>query len=259
MLAVLIGACAVLGLAVGSFLNVVIYRVPNGESVVTPRSSCPTCGAQIRERDNIPVVSWFVLKGRCRDCQAPISIRYPSVELGCCALFAGCAARFGYRWDLPAYLVLFAGLLALSCIDVERMILPKKIVYPMTVLVAVLLLVAAAETGKWHAFLVGIACAVGWFIVFLGLYLASPKLLGLGDVRLSLVLGLALGWLGVGYVLLGFFSANLVGAVVGMILIARNRAQRGSRVPYGVFLAVGCAIAVFAGPTLLRPFTHSSL
>ena len=114
MLGVLIGLCAVLGLAVGSFLNVVIYRVPMNESVVSPRSACPSCGAPIRERDNIPVVSWLVLRGRCRDCHAPISARYPLVELACGALFAGTAARFGLQWDLPAFLVLFAGLLALS-------------------------------------------------------------------------------------------------------------------------------------------------
>ena len=136
MLGLLIGFCAVLGLAVGSFLNVVIYRVPRGESIITPRSSCPACGAEIQERDNIPVVSWLVLHGRCRDCDASISMRYPLVELSCAALFAGTAARFGRQWDLPAFLALFAGLLALSCIDVERMILPKKIVYPLTVLVA---------------------------------------------------------------------------------------------------------------------------
>src|SRR5580693_1057551 len=117
MLGLLIGLCALLGLAVGSFLNVVIYRVPQGLSIVSPRSACPACGAPIRERDNIPVFSWVLLRGRCRDCQAPISGRYPLVELTCAALFAGTAARFGFRWDLPAYLVLFAGLLALSYID----------------------------------------------------------------------------------------------------------------------------------------------
>ncbi len=259
MFAFLIGICAILGLAVGSFLNVVIYRVPRGDSIVRPRSSCPTCGAPIREKDNIPVISWLALRGRCRDCQAPISIRYPLVELACGALFAGTAARFGYQWDLPAYLVLFAGLLALSCIDVERMILPRKIVYPVTVLVAALLLVAAAETGKWHDYLIGIICAVGWWIVFFVMHRASPRVLGFGDVRLSLVLGLSLGWLGVGYVLLGFFSANLVGAVVGVTLIVSKQMERQSRVPYGVFLASGCAIAVFAGQELLRPFSHYSV
>jgi leader peptidase (prepilin peptidase)/N-methyltransferase len=256
MLGLLIGLCALLGLAVGSFLNVVIYRVPRGESIVSPRSACPACGAQIRERDNIPVVSWLVLRGRCRDCRASISPRYPLVEVACAALFAGIAARFGDQWDVPAFLVLFAGLLALSCIDVERLLLPKKIVYPLTGLVAALLLLAAAATGNWHAYVTAVVCALGWFAVFFALNFMSPRILGFGDVRLSLVLGLALGWLGVGYVLLGFFAANVIGAVIGLTLIASKRMSRSDRIPYGVFLALGCALAVFAGPELLRPFTH---
>ena len=256
MLGLLIGLCAVLGLAVGSFLNVIIYRVPRGESIVSPRSACPSCGTPIREIDNIPVVSWLLLRGSCRQCQAPISPRYPLVELCCAALFAGTAARFGYRWDLPAFLTLFAGLLALSCIDVEQMILPKKIVYPLTVVVAVLLLLPAAVTDDWHAYLVGALCAAGWFVVFFAMNLASPRLLGFGDVRLSVVLGLSLGWLGIGYVFLGFFAANLIGAAVGIWLIATKHMERQSPVPYGVFLASGCAVAVFAGPWLLRPFAH---
>lgn len=258
MLGLLIGLCAVLGLAVGSFLNVVIYRIPSGESIVSPRSSCPSCAVAIREVDNIPVFSWLLLRGRCRHCDAPISMRYPLVELSCALLFAGTAARIGYRWDLPAFLVLFAGLLALSCIDIERLILPKKIVYPLTVLVAALLLLAAAETGHWRDFVIGVLCAAGWFVVFFVMNLASPRLMGFGDVRLSLVLGLSLGWLGLGYVLLGFFAANLIGAAVGITLIATKHMERQSRIPYGVFLALGCAVAVFAGPELLRPFTHSS-
>jgi leader peptidase (prepilin peptidase)/N-methyltransferase len=259
MLGVLVGLCAVLGLAVGSFLNVVIYRVPRNESIISPRSSCPSCGVPIRERDNIPVVSWLMLHGRCRDCGTPISVRYPLVELACAGLFAGTAARFGRQWDLPAYLVLFAGLLALSCIDMERLLLPKKIVYPLTALVAALLLLAAAATGKWHDYLIGVACAAGWFAVFFAMNLMSPRILGFGDVRLSFVLGLALGWLGVGYVLLGFFAANVIGAVIGIALIATKRMDRANPVPYGVFLALGCALAVFAGPELLRPFMGHSL
>jgi len=125
--------------------------------------------------------------------------------------------------------------------------------------VAALLLLAAAETGKWHDYLIGAICAAGWFVVFFAMNYASPRLLGFGDVRLSLVLGLSLGWLGVGYVLLGFFAANLIGAVVGITLIATKHAERQSRIPYGIFLASGCAVAVFAGPELLRPFTHYSI
>jgi leader peptidase (prepilin peptidase)/N-methyltransferase len=255
----LILLCTVLGLVVGSFLNVVIYRVPRGESIVSPGSSCPTCHTPIGPRDNVPVLSWLLLRGRCRHCGSSISAIYPTVEAACAALYAGLAARFGYRWDLPAFLVLFAGLLALSCIDLERLLLPKKIVYPLTVAVAVLLLMAAAETGKWHAYLVGWACAAAWFAVFYAMVVISPKLLGFGDVRLAVVLGLALGWLGVWYVVLGFFAANLIGAIIGLALIAANRLERRDRIPYGVFLALGCAVAVYAGPELLQPLTSRSL
>ncbi len=174
----------------------------------------------------------------------------------CAALFAGTAARFGYQWDLPAYLALFAGLLALSCIDIERMLLPKKIVYPLTALVAALLLMAAAATGDWHHYVSRSLCAVGWFVVFFALNLISPRLLGSAMFGCSGAWDLALGWLGVGYVLLGFFAANVIGAVIGLALIATKRMNRSDRIPYGVFLALGCAVAVFAGPELLRPFTH---
>jgi leader peptidase (prepilin peptidase)/N-methyltransferase len=256
VLGVLIGACALLGLAVGSFLNVVIYRVPKGMSVVSPRSACPSCGTPIAERDNIPVASWLLLRGRCRHCHEPISARYPVVELVCAGLFAGLAARFGYDWALPAYLVLFAGLLALSVIDVETMLLPKVIVWPLSVIVASLFVLAAAVTGHWHELLVGVISGAAWFAVFYAMNLASPRLLGFGDVRLAPVLGLALGWLGWRYVLLGFFVANLIGAIIGVALIATHRMDRQQRIPYGVFLAGGTAVAVFAGSGLLRPFAR---
>jgi leader peptidase (prepilin peptidase)/N-methyltransferase len=182
-------------------------------------------------------------------------MRYPLVELLCGLLFAATAARFARNWELPAFLVLFAGLLALSCIDIERYILPKKIVYPLSSAVALLLLIAAALTHEWRALVVAIVCAAVWFVVFLSLNLASPRLLGFGDVRLAPLLGLALGWLGVRYALLGFFAANLIGAVVGIALIATHKIGRQQRLPYGVFLALGLCVAVFAGPELLRPFS----
>jgi leader peptidase (prepilin peptidase) / N-methyltransferase len=171
-------------------------------------------------------------------------------------LFAGTAARFGFVWELPAYLVLFAGLLALSIVDLERMVLPRKIVYPLGVMVTGLLLLASAATGQWHAMVVASLSAVGWFVVFYALNFASPQLLGFGDVRLAPVLGLSLGWLGFGYVILGFFAANLIGAVVGVVLIASKHVERRQPVPYGVFLALGTAVAVFAGPELLSHFSQ---
>lgn len=258
MLALLIGVSAVVGLAVGSFLNVVIYRVPRHESVVTPRSKCPTCALPIRERDNIPVLSWLLLRGKCRNCREPISLRYPLVELAGAALFAGAAARIGFQWDLAAFVVLLASLLALALIDLEHLLLPKKIVYPSLIMVAALLTVAAAATGAWHRLVVAGICAVSWFLLFFILNAISPRLLGFGDVRLAPLLGLALGWLGVRYVLLGFFSANLIGAFIGVALIATKRMSRDQPIPYGIFLAMGTALAIFAGPELLAPFQRFS-
>ncbi len=254
MLTLLIVGCAVLGLAVGSFLNVVIYRVPLHQSVVKPRSFCPSCHTPIRERDNIPVLSWLLLKGKCRDCANPISKRYPLVEILCAALFGGAAARVGYRWDLPALLFFLAGLLALSYIDVEKLILPKRIVYATLFLVSASLVVAAGVNGQWHRLAVATVCAVAWFVAFFLLNFASPRYLGFGDVRLAPVLGLMLGWLGIRYVLLGFFSANLIGAIIGVSLLATKRIERSQQIPYGVFLALGAALAIYAGPELLIPF-----
>ncbi len=256
MLAILIVVCFVFGLLVGSFMNVVIYRVPRHESVISPRSRCPTCGAAIRERDNIPVLSWLILKGRCRSCHAPISARYPLSELAVAALFAGAAARLGLNWELPAFLVLLASLFALACIDAEHLVLPKRLVYLTLVMAGALFTMAAAINGSWHRLGVAVLCALAWWIVFFALNLSSPRLLGFGDVRLAPALGLALGWLGVRYVLLGFFAANLIGAIVGLALIGAKRMHRRDQIPYGVFLALGVAVAIYAGPELLAPFNR---
>jgi leader peptidase (prepilin peptidase)/N-methyltransferase len=256
VLAVLIVGCALFGLAVGSFLNVVIYRVPRHESIVSPRSRCPSCSVPLKEYDNIPVLSWLLLRGRCRNCQAAISPRYLVVELLGGALFAGLAARMGFVWELPAFMIFLASLLALSCIDLELLVLPKKIIYPTFLLVALLLVMASAATHDWKNLLTGAIYAAGWFIVFFLMNFASPRILGFGDVRLALLLGLALGWLGWRYVVLGFFAANLIGAAIGISLIALKRMKRDQPVPYGVFLAAGAALAIFAGPEIVSHFNN---
>jgi leader peptidase (prepilin peptidase) / N-methyltransferase len=254
VLALLILGCALLGLIIGSFLNVVIYRVPRNESIVSPRSACPSCAAPILERDNVPVVSWLLLRAKCRSCGAHISARYPLVELACAALFAGAAGRVGFNWYLPTLLVLLASLLALACIDLELYILPKKIVYVALIAEIVLLLVAASATGQWHRLLIAVLCAVAWFILFFLINFASPRYLGFGDVRLAPLLGLGLGWLGIRYVILGFFAANFIGAIIGLALIALKKMTREEPIPFGVFLALGTSFAIFVGPEIVTHF-----
>jgi len=248
---ILIAYCTLMGLVVGSFLNVVIYRVPRHLSIVRPRSSCPNCHHPIQERDNIPVVSWVLLGGRCRHCHSPISLRYPLVELSTGVLFAATAWRWGVHLDLVAFLILDAALVALALIDLEQLLLPRSIVYPTLLAVGGWLLVSAAHYGQWHRFLVAVLCSLAWFVGFFVLNFVSPRSLGFGDVRLSLVLGLALGWLGVGDVLIGFFASNLIGATVGLGLIAAKKRTREEPVPYGVYLAMGTVLAVLIGPALL--------
>ena len=240
--------CSLLGLAIGSFLNVVIHRVPRGESVVSPRSACPDCGTMISGRDNVPLVSWLVLRGRCRACGRPISARYPLVEVATAVLFGGAALRLGFSAALPAFLVMLAGLLALACIDVETRLLPRRIVWPLLGLVAVLLLAAAIGTDRYRPLWIAAVCGLGWGGVFYAINRANERYLGMGDVRLALVLGLGLGWLGVTNVLIGFFAANFLGAVVGVTLIATKRMRRDTPIPYGAFLAAGAAVAIYLGP-----------
>ena len=254
MFAALVSGLGAFGLVFGSFLNVVIYRVPRGESIVAPRSRCPKCGTTLGALDNIPVVSYVVLGGRCRTCRAPISAQYPIVELSTAGLFAGTAARFGYSWPLPAYVVLAAGLLVLAAIDLEQGKLPKQIVYLVTILVLALLGLASGETGDWRRLVVAACAGAAWFGLFFAINAVNPRWLGFGDVRLALCLGLSLGWLGVGYVFVGFLLASLVGTVVGIGLIVAKGADLKTQVPFGPFLAIGTEMAVFAGSLILRPF-----
>jgi leader peptidase (prepilin peptidase)/N-methyltransferase len=247
----LVGACALIGLAIGSFLNVVIHRVPRKLSVVRPRSSCPSCGTPIAERDNIPVISWLVLRGKCRSCSNPISPRYPLVELSTAVLFAGAAVRFGYDWSLPAFLVLLAGLLALAFTDLEHFLLPVRIVYPVGGLLAALLVAAAAVDGSWSRLGVAAACGAVAFAIFFALNFANSKWMAFGDVRLAAVIGLGLGWLGARIALLGFFLAFGLGSVIGVVLILARKIQRKAPIPFGVFLAAGAFLAIYFGQPLI--------
>jgi leader peptidase (prepilin peptidase)/N-methyltransferase len=249
--ALLVAGCALFGLLVGSFLNVVIVRVPEKQSVVRPRSRCPGCGTQLAERDNVPVVSWLLLRGQCRTCGMRIPIRYPLVEAATAVLFAAAALRLGFDWALPGYLWFFAALLAVSAIDLERFLVPNRIVYPSLVASVVLLggaAVLGSDLGDLGRGVLGAAAASGSLLV---LALISPRGMGMGDVKLALLLGLYLGWLGWGHVALGLFLGFLLGSLVGIgLLVARVRGRKDP-LPFAPFLAAGAVLAVLFGSSLL--------
>lgn len=251
MTVALVALVGCLGLLIGSFLNVVIWRVPRGQSVVTPPSACPGCGARIRARDNVPVLSWLVLRGRCRDCHAPISARYPLVESVTGVLFALVALRFlDQPWAMPAFCYLAAIGVALALIDLDVHRLPDAIVLPAYPVVAVLLVLASWGAHDWWALVRAAIGGAALFVLFLVLAIVRPGGMGMGDVKLAGVLGMALGWLGWGVFAVGAFGAFLLGGAFAIGLLLARRAQRGSGIPFGPWMILAAALAVGAGAPL---------
>lgn len=241
----LLSTVGLLGLVVGSFLNVVIHRVPRGESLVAPGSHCPHCGSAIRNRHNVPVLGWLMLRGKCADCEAPISARYPLVEAATAALFVAVAAKFGLSWELPAYLYLAAVAIALAAIDLDVKRLPNAIVLPSYLVAAALLVPVAVLHGDWAAIIRGLVAAAALWVFYKALASVSRGMGG-GDVKLAPLLGFYLGWLGWSAVAVGAFAAFLLGGIVGIGLMAFRLAGRKSRIPFGPYMLAGAFLAVFA-------------
>jgi len=236
------------GLLLGSFLNVVAYRLPAGGSLVSPPSSCPGCGTHVRPYDNVPVLSWLLLRGRCRDCAAPISARYPLVEALTALLLAAVAVvHAGDTARLVLGLVLVAFLVPIALIDLDHRIIPNKLTAPAAVL--------AIGLGTWldpagePERLVAGAAAGGFFLVAA---LVKPGGMGMGDVKLAGVMGLFLG----AAVAPALLVALLAGSVAGAVVVARvgARAGRKTTVPFGPFLALGALVGVLAGDALLGAY-----
>jgi leader peptidase (prepilin peptidase)/N-methyltransferase len=247
-------ACGVLGLLVGSFLNVVIHRVPRGESLLRPPSHCPQCDRPIRARHNVPVLSWLVLRGRCADCSAPISARYPLVEATTGVSFAVLGATFAGSWMLVALLYLAAAGIALTMIDVDTHRLPDVIVLPSCVVVLALLTGESASTGSWSPLLRAVLGAAASWAFFRAVRLAWPGGMGGGDVKLAVLLGLMTGWLGWGVLAIGVFGGFLLGAVVGVAMMSAGRAGRRTALPFGPFLIIGAFFSVYAGAPLATAY-----
>lgn len=247
----------VFGLAVGSFVNVVIVRVPSGESLLSPPSKCPQCEAPIAPRDNIPIVSWLALRGRCRSCGEPIPAGYPLVEAANVVLWVLAAIRFdGSVLVAVAYAVLFSVLLALSVIDLELYILPNRITYPSilaSLVVLPLLAVAVADDPQWRV----VGALIG-AVVFAGLLLV-PLLawefflhkegMGMGDVKLAVLLGLWLGFVSPYLTIYALIASSLLGLVAGMGILLVRRESRAF--PFGPYLALGTIVVILFSSSIL--------
>jgi leader peptidase (prepilin peptidase)/N-methyltransferase len=237
-----------LGLIVGSFANVCIHRVPLRQSVVSPRSRCPRCGAPIASFDNLPVLSWLLLRGRCRQCQAPISLRYPAVEAANGALYFGLAALRGPGLATGVSMIFATILLVLSLIDYDHHLLPDVITLPGLVLGLAASFLPGAPSPR-EAFL----SAAAGFLAFAavaaaGRWYFGEEAIGMGDWKMAAMMGAFLGWRSL---LLAIFLGSLMGSLLGLALVALGRGSRRMRLPLGTFLAIGGLAVLFTGDSLL--------
>lgn len=239
------------GLLIGSFLNVVIARLPEGESIARGRSKCPSCGATIRARDNVPVLSWLLLRGRCRDCGAPISKRYPAVELLTAGLYAATVAvHYDDTPELVLGLVLVTFLIPIAFIDLDVQRIPNALTLPAAVL-AIVLGTALDPGGEVERLIAGAGAAA-----FLGIpALINPKGMGMGDAKLTGVMGLYLGAPVAPAILIGLFAGVVAG--VGIVAQKGMSDARRTRIPFGPFLALGGVIAMLAGTPIIDWYTDT--
>ena len=243
--AVRLGTFALFGLLMGSFLTVVVHRLPRNESVVAPRSSCPRCGTQVRPRDNVPVISYLLLRGRCRGCSTHISAEYPLTEALTAALFVAAAIAFR-PVGVAAVIALFLGvMLASALIDARHRIIPNRLMYPAIVVaaVAVVALRLAGQPVSIAGAAVGLLCFGGGLLL---VAIVSPGGMGMGDVKLAALIGLVLGAVGLRYVAVAAAAGVLLGGAAALIALAAGRGRKGT-IPFGPFLASGAALAALAG------------
>jgi leader peptidase (prepilin peptidase) / N-methyltransferase len=235
---------AVLGAVVGSFLNVVAYRLPRGESLAHPPSRCPSCGARVKPYDNIPVLSWLLLRGRCRSCGSRISWRYPAVEAGTALLCALVVVAKGADSDAWLGIAFVLVLVPITLIDLDHRLIPNKLTLPGAVVAIVVLVLTDSDSLPEHLIA---AVAAGGFLLVAAI--AYPAGMGMGDVKLAGVMGLFLGRA----VAPAMFVALIAGTVVGALIIARKGAKEGRKtaIPFGPYLALGGLVGLFAGDELV--------
>lgn len=244
------------GLPVGSFLTVVAHRVPAGQSILTPRSRCPSCRLEISARSNIPVVSYLLQRGRCRNCGARIPARYPVIEIATAALFFLVALRVRAPLPTAAFCVFAAGIVVLSAIDLEHLRLPSSILAVTLGLGGTLLAAAAVHDAQLSALLSAAVAALAVGAAFLVVHLAAPHALGRGDVRLAALCAGFVGWFGGGVVVVFLLTSFLLAGATGVVLLASGHATRHTRLAFGPFLGAGALIGICAGAPLLHLWLH---
>jgi leader peptidase (prepilin peptidase) / N-methyltransferase len=245
---ILIVVAAVFGAAIGSFLNVCIYRVPRRQSIVFPPSACPACGRELAWFENVPIAGYLALRGRCRTCRAPIGPRYPIVEALTAAMFAAGWWYYGPTLLLASRLILGCALIVLFAIDLEHQLLPNVITLP---LIGVGLAFSLFTEPGWQSSLLGIVIGGGSLLAmfYVWLWVRKQEALGMGDPKMLAMIGAFLGWQ---MTLLTLVAASFTGSIVGVGLIATRRAGMQSLVPFGCFLAIGAAFAATVGPRILQ-------
>jgi leader peptidase (prepilin peptidase)/N-methyltransferase len=259
---VVLAAVGPLGLAIGSFLNVVIHRVPARMSLVRPGSACPNCDHAIRNRHNVPVFGWLALRGRCADCQAPISARYPIVEFLTGALFVALVWRLAEDHLLaaaPALLYFLAIGIALSAIDIDHHRLPDVLVLSAYPVVTVLLTTGALLSGTPVALLRALIGGAALFAAYFVVHIAYPGGMGYGDVKLAGVVGGVLAYVSYPALLVGTFAAFLFATVAGSVLMAINHGGRKTAVPFGPFMVGGALFALFFAPAIAHAYASLAL
>ena len=242
---------ALLGLVVGSFINVVAYRVPLKRSVVYPGSACPHCDHPLGWKDNIPILSWVMLRGRCRYCAKRFSIRYLIVEAATAVLFALAVVVIGPVWVLPAYLWFIGVAVALTLTDLDHKLIPNRILFPSTAAAGVLLGLGAVLDGELGAYGRAILGGAAYFTVLLLIALVARGGFGFGDVKLAALLGMFAGYLGWGPLLVAMFMPFAVGGVVSILLLITRIKGRKDAIPFGPYMVLGAYLAILLGDQII--------
>lgn len=249
---VLIVLSFILGIVIGSFLNVCIYRLPRHESISDGYSSCPGCGTRLTVVDLVPVFSYLFLRGKCRHCKAHISCQYPIVEMLTGVLFVLLYVKFGLSIQLPFYAALISLLITITWIDFKHMIIPNGIVIVGLVIGAIQLAVTffTDALGHWSEYVIGFfAGGLPLFLVAcFCTYILKKDALGGGDIKLMAFAGLITGWR---LMIPSYFIGIMAGAIVGVIALSTRKKQRGDEIPFGPFLSIGIIISIFAGNELI--------